>query len=55
VALPYTKVSGKRIDCRFQGRNYAVEIDKGTFSVSGDRKFRIAPAEGMLMLNLAKR
>jgi hypothetical protein len=55
VALPFTKVSGKRIDCRFQGRNYAVEIDKGTFSVSGDRKFRIAPAEGMLMLNLAKR
>jgi hypothetical protein len=55
VALPFTKVSGKSIDCRFRGRDYVVEIDKGTVSVPGDRKFRIAPAEGMLMLNLAKR
>ena len=52
--LPFTRISRKRIDCRFEGMDYFVSTERGTFARSGgDHSYRVLPEQDMLILNLA--
>jgi hypothetical protein len=56
AALPYTKISRPRVDCRFEGMKYFVGTERGSFDGSGGiSKLRIIPEGNSLVLNLAER
>jgi hypothetical protein len=54
--LPFTMIGSRTIDCEFQGMEYSVVCERGTFHKSGaNGAFEILPDEGELKLNLAER
>jgi hypothetical protein len=56
AALPYTKIGRARIDCRFEGMNYFVAAERGSFDGSrGSGKLRILPEGNSIVLDLAER
>ena len=55
-ALPYTKISRTRVDCRFEGMNYSVGAERGRFDGSAvGGSLRIVPGERSIVLNFAER
>jgi hypothetical protein len=56
VELPYTKISEKKINCKFKGLDYHVNMNKGSISVPGKKiVFRLIPAEGIISMDFSKR
>lgn len=55
IALPFTKISRNKIDCQFEGFNYAVKALRGAFaSLDGKPGFRIYPEKYEVILNLSQ-
>lgn len=54
ASLPYKKISADRMDCRFEGMDYQVKTESGSFSKPGNGAvFRITPEENTIVLNLS--
>jgi hypothetical protein len=56
AALPYTKISKPKVDCRFEGLKYFVGTEERSFDGSGgSSKLWILPEGNGRVLNLAVR
>lgn len=55
-SLPFTAIGEKRVDCRFQERNYAVEAEHGRFvRPPGRTTFKVEAEGDRVALNLGRR
>jgi len=51
--IPLTAIKPQQLDYQFEGMNYAVKAEKGSFAATeGTRLFRIAPEDQMLTLQM---
>ena len=56
VTLPFTKIGSNRIECKFKGLNYHVDVNKGFISVPGKEiVYRLTPEKGIIKLDFSKR
>ncbi|WP_198175010.1 hypothetical protein [Spirosoma arboris] len=52
--LPFKRINSNRLDCEFEGMNYSVKADRGTFSPSADKgHFTMIPTQNVLLLDLS--
>lgn len=51
--LPFTKITAKRIDCRFDKMDYHVTAAKGVFSKTTNAVIRLKPQANIIALNFA--
>jgi hypothetical protein len=55
IQLPFKTITSNLIDLQFEGMNYSVTSEKGSFSEPGNRvKIRIVPEDNSLILNLSQ-
>ncbi|MEJ7678615.1 MAG: hypothetical protein WKG06_12300 [Segetibacter sp.] len=53
--LPFDNIRPKQIDCSFEGMNYSVKAEKGSFSKPGNGALiRISPETNTIILNLSR-
>jgi len=50
--LPFTNISSKKVNCNFQGMDYAVSAIKGAFTQTDSAVFKIVPENGGVVLDL---
>jgi hypothetical protein len=56
IKLPYTKISGNKIDCKFKELTYQINIKNGSASIPGNGiVYRLTPNNGLLSLDFSKR
>jgi len=56
VTLPFTKINRNRIECKFKGLNYHIDVNKGSISIPGNEiVYRLTPEKGIIKLDLSKR
>ncbi|MBK0378727.1 hypothetical protein [Mucilaginibacter segetis] len=52
--LPFDEIKANELDCRFEGMNYVVKADKGSFSKPGNGVvFRLNPEDNSIVFNLS--
>jgi hypothetical protein len=53
ITLPFTTVTSKRLNAKFEGMPYSLDASKGTFSRPDNNvKFRLKPTQNQIVLNL---
>ncbi|WP_167613799.1 hypothetical protein [Maribellus sediminis] len=53
VELPFLSISSSRLECEFEGMNYSVKAEQGSFLKPSDQVvFRIQPEDNTIILNL---
>lgn len=55
VKLPFQKISAQRIDCSFEGINYAVTALQGQFSTLNGGNYRISPKDNKILLDFSRK
>ncbi len=52
--LPFTQINNNSINCTYEGFDYSLALQSGTFLTQQEEGLRVIPEDGLILLDLAK-